>query len=154
MIGSSVYAVLQPLKVDPFDASLSARLWYPRETNPYVHLQAVKCANQYACRLNSVAVDGTGDLPEVWAVGNVGLVLHRPAGQTKWEQLDARQSARCCNTRTHPDTRSQALTHCNAGEQDCRYSSPTPVATPTPTLVATSTPTPAATPRPAFPYPA
>jgi hypothetical protein len=87
MIGASVCAVLQGVRPDPMDTSWRATILYPHETNPYVRLQAVKCDNDYACRLNSVAVNGTADLPEVWAVGNVGLVLHRAAGQTKWEQL-------------------------------------------------------------------
>src|ERR1051326_7687671 len=87
MIGASVWAVLQPVRPDPKDTSWRASILYPHETNPYARLQAVSCANEYACRLNSVAVNGTGDTPEVWAVGNVGLVLHRAAGQTEWEQL-------------------------------------------------------------------
>jgi KAP-like P-loop domain-containing protein len=87
MIGASVYAVLQPLDPDPQNATLSALLRYPRETNPFARLQFVACANDYACRLNSLAINGTGDLPEVWAVGNVGLVLHRKAGESRWEQL-------------------------------------------------------------------
>ncbi|MGB9123712.1 MAG: P-loop NTPase fold protein [Candidatus Angelobacter sp.] len=87
MIGASVWAVLQPVRPDPMDSSWRASILYPHETNPYARLQAISCANEYACRLNSVALNGTGDSPEVWAVGNVGLVLHRAAGQRKWEQL-------------------------------------------------------------------
>jgi hypothetical protein len=90
MVAASVYSVLQSLNPDPMDLTLSAKIWYPRETNPNARLQLVRCANDYACRLNSVAVNGAGELPEVWAVGNVGLVLHRPAGQTGWEQLTVR----------------------------------------------------------------
>src|SRR3984885_14698097 len=48
MIGASVFALFQPLSADPFDASISARLWYPHETNPYAHLPAVHCASSYA----------------------------------------------------------------------------------------------------------
>src|SRR5215471_6643833 len=87
MVGASVFAVLQPLNPDPQSTALSSWLWYPRETNPYARLQLVRCSNEYACRLNSVAVNGTGESPELWAVGNVGLVLHRAPGQTRWEQL-------------------------------------------------------------------
>ena len=92
MIGASVYSVLQPLNAGAGESGKVARwLWYPRETNPYARLQAVHCppdkSNDYACRLNSVAVRGTDNLPEVWAVGNFGLVLHRKSGETKWEQL-------------------------------------------------------------------
>jgi hypothetical protein len=93
IFAASGYSVLQSLNPDPLDTSFSGRLWYPYETNPYARLQGVRCDNKdkkdkkYACRLNGVAVNGTGDLPEVWAVGNVGLVLHRTAGQKKWEQL-------------------------------------------------------------------
>src|ERR1041385_9426240 len=87
MIGASVWAVLQPVRPDPKDTSWRDSILYPHETNPYARLQAVSCGDEYACRLNSVAVNGTGDSPEVWAVGNVGLVLHRAAGQKNWEQL-------------------------------------------------------------------
>jgi hypothetical protein len=91
MIAASVYALLQPLNPHPSSSSFSTAFWYPRETNPYSRLKAVVCAkgenDDYACRLNSVAVHGTGSSSEVWAVGNVGLVLHRRAGQTDWEQL-------------------------------------------------------------------
>lgn len=93
MIGASVWAVLQPVRPDPKDFSWQSTILYPHETNPSARLQAVNCSNEYACRLNSVAVNGTGDLAEVWAVGNVGLVLHRAAGQTKWEQLTINAAA-------------------------------------------------------------
>ncbi len=87
MVGASVFSMLQPLNPDPLDTQVFSRIWYPHETNISSRLQAVTCADEYACRLNSVAVNGNGDLPEVWAVGNVGLVLHRPAGKTGWERL-------------------------------------------------------------------
>lgn len=162
MIGASVYAVLQPLKADPFDASLSARLLYPRETNPYAHLQAVRCANDYACRLNSVAVNGTGDLPEVWAVGNVGLVLHRPAGQTKWEQITITAKEQESSTpaptptpgpRPSPTATPVGRSAANPRQTPAATATPSPVAVPTPTPVATSTPTPAATPTSGIPVP-
>jgi len=61
MIGASMYSVLQPLHADAGESGKLARwLWYPRETNSYARLQAVHCppdkSNDYACRLNSVAV--------------------------------------------------------------------------------------------------
>lgn len=84
MIGASIGAVLQPLKPDPQERGIGAWFWHPIETNPYARLPKIDCANEYACRLNSVAVSEQG---EIWAVGNVGLVLHRAAGQTHWEQL-------------------------------------------------------------------
>jgi|SRR5579864_3023648 len=90
MIGASVYAVFQPLNPDARNITSSTRFWYPIETNPNARLQAVRCTNDpddYACRLNSVAVNGAENLPETWALGNVGLVLHRKAGQKAWEQL-------------------------------------------------------------------
>src|SRR5438876_2915412 len=90
MTGASVYAVFQPLNPDPRNITSSTRFWYPLETNPNARLQAVRCTNDtddYACRLNNVAVNGAGNLPEIWAVGNVGLVLYRKAGQSRWEQL-------------------------------------------------------------------
>ncbi len=154
MIGASVYAVLQPLNPDPWDSSFSAQLLYPHETNPYAHLQAVKCANPYACRLNSMAVNGTGDLPEVWAVGNVGLVLHRPAGQTKWEQLTIttkEQDASAPKPTPTPVPRPSPTA--TPAHRSAATPSPTPVATPTPTPVATSTPTPMATPTPGITVP-
>jgi hypothetical protein len=90
MIGASVYAVFQPLTPDHTNTTPFTRFWYPFETNPNARLQAVRCTNDsddYACHLNNVAVNGAGSLPEIWAVGNVGLVLHRKAGQSKWQQL-------------------------------------------------------------------
>lgn len=87
MIGASVWAVLQPVRPDPKDTSWRTTILFPHETNPYARLQAVSCKDEYACRLNSVAVNGTDALPEVWAVGNVALVLHRAAGETEWKQL-------------------------------------------------------------------
>jgi len=90
MVGASVYAVFQSLNPDPRNIAFSTRFWYPIETNPNARLQAVRCTNDpddYACRLNSVAVSGAENLPEIWALGNVGLVLHRTAGQSAWEQL-------------------------------------------------------------------
>jgi hypothetical protein len=90
MVGASVYAVFQSLNPDPRNITFSTRFWYPIETNPNARLQAVRCTNDpddYACRLNSVAVNGAENLPEIWALGNVGLVLHRKAGQSAWEQL-------------------------------------------------------------------
>src|ERR1051326_5515103 len=123
MIGASVWAVLQPVRPDPKDTSWRDSILYPHETNPYARLQAVSCAHEYACRLNSVAVNGTGDSPEVWAVGNVGLVLHRAAGQKNWEQLTI-----------------------NAVQENA---APTPTPTPTPyDKKARPTPTPTATPTP------
>ena len=63
--------------------SWPGNILYPHETNPYARLQEVKCAHdnaeEYACRFNSVAINGAGDSPEAWAVGNYGLVLHRAA---------------------------------------------------------------------------
>ncbi|HEX7286192.1 MAG TPA: P-loop NTPase fold protein [Candidatus Angelobacter sp.] len=129
MIGASVYAVLQPLNPDPLDATLVGRLWYPHETNPYARLQAVRCANDYACRLNSVAVNGTGDLPEVWAVGNVGLVLHRKAGQSKWEQLTISATE-------------EKESGASAKPAPTPKSAPTPGKSPNPVPSATPTPTP------------
>jgi hypothetical protein len=100
MVAVSVYAVLQPLNPDPARLSLSAQFWYPHETNPYARLPFVDCAQDksegYGCRLNSIAVNApdvgsaeglSARASEVWAVGNFGLALHRPAGQFKWEQL-------------------------------------------------------------------
>ena len=101
MLGGSIYAVLQPLNAEPTRFTPSTRFWYPRETNPYARLPYVDCPNDkaddYACRLNSIAVsipdaanaadDSQVTRPEVWAVGNFGLVLHRAAGQYNWEQL-------------------------------------------------------------------
>jgi hypothetical protein len=87
MVGASVFSMFQPLNPDPLDSQVSSWIWYPHETNISSRLQAIVCADDYACRLNSVAVNGSGELPEVWAVGNVGLVLHRPAGKTGWERL-------------------------------------------------------------------
>src|SRR6516225_9850407 len=100
MLAGSIYAVLQPLNPEPTRVTPSTRFWYPRETNPYARLPYVDCPNDkaddYACRLNSIAVsipdaanaaDSQVTRPEVWAVGNFGLVLHLAAGQYKWEQL-------------------------------------------------------------------
>ena len=91
MIAASIYAVFQPLNPHPLSSAFSDKFWYPRETNPYSRLKAVICGkgenDDYACRLNGVAVHGTGNSSEAWAVGNVGLVLHRRAGQSDWEQL-------------------------------------------------------------------
>lgn len=126
MLAASIYALFQPLNPQPGNTSFWARFWYPYETDPYARLLAVDCdakTDNYACRLNSVAVNGTGDLPEVWAVGNVGLVLHRPAGQTKWEQLTI-----------------------NAIEENAAPPSPKPTATPKQPRLATQTPTPTPTP--------
>ena len=127
MIVASIYAVLQPLNPDPSDPSLSDRFWYPHETNPLARLQAVRCADDYACRLNSVAVNGTGDLPEVWAVGNVGLVLHRSAGQSGWEQLTI-------------TAKEEILSPAPAPGPTPKPVRPIPTATPKPTPVVTPTP--------------
>jgi KAP family P-loop domain/PASTA domain len=124
MIAASVYAVFQAVNPDPLDTSLTGRLWYPHESNPYARLPGVRCSNDYACRLNSVAVNSTGDLPEVWAVGNVGLVLHRRAGQRKWEQLTITAKAEKAPAATVTPT-------------------PAPRPAPSPARTATPTPTPA-----------
>ena len=150
MIGASVWAVLQPARPDPKDTSWRASILYPHETNPYARLQAVTCANEYACRLNSVAVNGTGDSPEVWAVGNVGLVLHRAAGQTKWEQLtiNAVEESASPKPSSSPTPRSTP-------DKNPAGARPTPTPTPTPTATPTSTPTatPTATPDQRAPVP-
>jgi hypothetical protein len=83
----SVYAVIQPLRADPRQTTKLKQFWYPIETNSYARLEGVNCANEYACRLNSVAARNVGDQQEVWAVGNVGLVVRRNPGQRHWEQL-------------------------------------------------------------------
>lgn len=148
MIAASVYAVLQPLNPHPSREEPSARFWYPHETNPYARLQAVSCPvdkstgkpSDYACRLNSVAVNGTGDRPEVWAVGNVGLVLHRKAGESKWEQLTI--TAKEENASAPPPTPTPK-----------HSATPTPAHTPTPAPTATPTPTPTPTPGPTEPMP-
>jgi hypothetical protein len=124
MIGASVYSVLQPLNPKAGQAAtLGNWLLYPHETNPYASLQAVHCTqgeskDYYACRLNSVAVKGAGNLAEVWAVGNFGLVLHRKAGESKWEQLTITAKG---ETASNP--------------------SPTPSPAPTPVRSVTPTPT-------------
>jgi hypothetical protein len=157
MIGASVYAVLQPLSPDLQDASLSTRFWYPQETNPYARLQAVSCTNDYACRLNSVAVTQTR---EVWAVGNFGLVLHRRAGESRWEQLTitAKPSASTppatpTPTPTKPavsPTPSPTFTPTKSVVMPTPTVTPTkPPATPAPTVA----PTPTVTPTPRIPVP-
>ena len=132
MIGASVWAVLQQVRPDPMDTSWRATILYPHETNPYARLQAVSCANEYACRLNSVAVNGTDALPEVWAVGNVGLVLHRAAGQTKWEQLTISAVEESAPPKPIP----------TPTPFDKKKAAARPTSTPTPTPAATPTPTP------------
>lgn len=134
MIGASVWAVLQPVRPDPKDTSWRASILYPLETNPYARLQAVSCANEYACRLNSVAVNGTGELPEVWAVGNVGLVLHRAAGQKKWEQLtiNAVQESAPPQPTPTPGTRPTKPDKNPAGARSTAAATSTPTPTPTP----------------------
>jgi hypothetical protein len=130
MIGASVWAVLQPVRPDPMDSSWRASILYPHETNPFARLQAVSCVNEYACRLNSVAVNGTGDLLEVWAVGNVGLVLHRAAGQRKWEQLTINAVEESAPPKPGP----------SPTPYDKKAASARPTSTPTPTATATPTP--------------
>jgi hypothetical protein len=135
MIAASVWAVLQPVRLDPKDTSWRASILYPHETNPYVRLQAVSCVNEYACRLNSVAVNGTGDSPEVWAVGNVGLVLHRAAGQRKWEQLTINALEESAPPKPSPSPTPRST-------PDKKAAAARPTATPTPIATATATPTP------------
>jgi len=141
MIAASVYAVLQPLNPDPANAGLAAGIWYPRETNPYARLPFVKCANSYACRLNSVAVNGGGNAPEVWAVGNVGLVLHRPAGSAKWEQLVITARAEAMPAPAPTPTPRPSPTPAGQRTGSPRPT-PAPALTPTPTSTATPTPVP------------
>ena len=143
MIAGSVYAVLQPLNPDPLHTELSDRFWYPRETNPNARLQAVTCTNDYACRLNSVAVNGVGNQTEVWAVGNVGLVLHRKAGESKWEQLNI--TATDLNAASPQPT---PLPVPSPGP--VRRPSPTPTATPTGSISNALTPDATPTPSPAL----
>lgn len=140
MIGGSVYAVLQPLNPDPANHGLSAQLWYPRETNRYARLQSVRCANEYACRLNSVTATGTAELPEVWAVGNVGLVLHRGAGQTKWEQLTITAKEESISAQPTP------------APTPVPRPSPNSTALPTPKPAPTASPTPTPAPQRVVPY--
>ncbi len=157
MIAASVFAVLQPLNPDPSENEKEHFTWfrYPDETNPYARLQAVHCASDgskdYGCRLNSVAVNGTGNLPEVWAVGNVGLVLHRSAGQTKWEQLTITAKSEVPAGPSPTPTPAPTPTATPIPAKPARPT-PTPrtssVALPTPTPTPTTTPSPTATPTP------
>ncbi|MGC2696126.1 MAG: P-loop NTPase fold protein [Candidatus Angelobacter sp.] len=162
MIAASVYAVLQPLNPDPLHTELSDRFWYPRETNPYARLQAVHCANDYACRLNSVAVNGTDNQAEVWAVGNLGLVLHRKAGDNKWEQLKITAKEEDAATpqatptpvpRATPNTGRQAMPTPTATPAGRTSSTLPPASTPTPTPVPTPAPTAVSTPAPGIVVP-
>src|SRR5215475_7404655 len=61
MLTASFLAVLQPLNPEPTRITFSTGFWYPRETNPYGRLQSIDCpqdnAKDYACRLNSIAVN-------------------------------------------------------------------------------------------------
>ncbi|HET9165297.1 MAG TPA: P-loop NTPase fold protein, partial [Candidatus Angelobacter sp.] len=126
--------MLQPLRPDPVDSSWRNSVLYPHETNPYARLQAVKCDNDYACRLNSVAVNGADALSEVWAVGNVGLVLHRAAGQTKWEQLAINAVEANAPPKPSPLPTPRSTPEKNsAGARPAPTPTPTPIAAPTPT---------------------
>src|SRR5258708_24330764 len=93
MLAGSIYAVLQPLNPEPARVTPSTQFWFPRESNPYARLPYVECQNDkaddYACRLNSIAVSipaaaSAADAPQVTpsarcAVGKSGWDLHRPA---------------------------------------------------------------------------
>jgi len=58
MIVASIYAIVQPLRPDPRQASSWQQFWYPMETNSYSRLPAVNCLDEYACRFNSIFAVG------------------------------------------------------------------------------------------------
>jgi hypothetical protein len=131
MLAATVVALLQPLRPDPRQATRAQKFWYPIETNPYARLTGVSCANDYACRLNDINVIGAGDKREVWAVGNVGLVLHRKPGDIDWEQV---------RIRAVPD---QSLSQLRLGT-----STPSPTPTPRPSAGPPKGPEQTSTPSP------